>query len=116
MAVEGTDRTWNESIYHCLQADLLCMQSKNWTIFLLGDFNGHLQELDGADNVNGTKLQSFAMQNNLIIGNLMDTCDGKVTWSRGEQSSTIDYALIQDSTWYMVTHMTVDEDELGPLY
>ena len=56
MTVEGTVWTWNESIIQCLLSDLKHLQSKNWITVLLGNFIGHLQELDDADNVYGSQL------------------------------------------------------------
>lgn len=42
-------------------------------VLIMGDFNGHLEELDGKENGNGRLLRQLTEDLNLDIVNLRDT-------------------------------------------
>ncbi|KAG0431634.1 hypothetical protein HPB47_021574, partial [Ixodes persulcatus] len=50
-------------------------------ILIMGDFNGHLHELDGLEDENGRMIMQMAEDNTLEIVNLRASCEGQYTWN-----------------------------------
>lgn len=46
----------------------------------------------------------------LVIGNRLNCCQGTKTWSRGDQSSIIDFVILDNQLLHMVKDITIDED------
>ena len=58
-----------------------------------GDFNGHLQELDGADNTNGVMVREMAEEEELIILNCSWPGMNIPTWRCGQREFCLDLVL-----------------------
>ncbi|KAH6948251.1 hypothetical protein HPB50_023301 [Hyalomma asiaticum] len=79
-------------------------------VLLMGDFNGHLQALDGFQDFNGDLVDLTARDLNLEIANLRDDCEGEFTWCARNSRSCIDYVLMSPKLSRHVTSVTIDED------
>ncbi|KAH6941007.1 hypothetical protein HPB50_011999 [Hyalomma asiaticum] len=73
MAVSGTRLEANEALIECVYQDSECMASDR-EILILGDFNGHISELDGYTDANGNLLLQLAERLQLNIANLDPRC------------------------------------------
>ncbi|KAH6947304.1 hypothetical protein HPB50_018362 [Hyalomma asiaticum] len=76
----------------------------------MGDFNGHLQALDGFQDFNGDLVDLTARDLNLEIANLRDDCEGEFTWCARNSRSCIDYVLMSPKLSRHVTSVAIDED------
>lgn len=78
---------------------------------MVGDFNGHIGII-GQQNVNenGRKLLSLSEELNLTILNCDLECKGEVTWERGDQQSSIDFALVNSNFYKHFVEMIIDEE------
>ncbi|KAL3209273.1 hypothetical protein MRX96_009265 [Rhipicephalus microplus] len=75
----------------------------------MGDFNGHLQALDGFQDTNGELLLALARTLALDVLNLRPECEGQYTWSARNSRSCIDYVLATPALARRLTHMNIDE-------
>ena len=85
----------------------------NIPVILLGDFNGHLgflgkQPLDRTGNL----VLDIAEKYNMIILNGYPLCVGETTWSRGEQSSSIDFILCNQIMYEKFKEMHIDDEKI----
>lgn len=101
---DGNDRTMR-----CIAEDV-----KRWAtdrqVLLLGDFNGHIEPIDGYQDRNGELLLCCAQELRLEIANLRTDCEGETTWCARNARSTIDYALVSPRLAARITRMHIDED------
>lgn len=79
--LSGSHGERNHEIHECLSKDILELLGQ-WVVIILGDFNGHLNELDGRRDANGNRVLNLARSNDLMIGNVEGKCDGAITWTR----------------------------------
>ncbi|KAM7291590.1 hypothetical protein ISCGN_028163, partial [Ixodes scapularis] len=110
----GSQEEMNQKIYECLMQDIQELQGQH-EVIVLGDFNGHLEELDGKMDANSRRLMNLARRNNLVVSNLEEKCEGTVTWTARDQCSSIDYGLLSPGIYDRLTSMKIDEDGLGNL-
>ena len=63
---------------------------------------------------NGKKLETFVVENDLIVVNSKDLCSGTITRYRKtkdrEEQSVLDYFIVCKQFYNLVTKMTIDED------
>lgn len=70
---------------------------RNGDIFVVGgDFNGHLLELDGCQNVNGDIVKTLAEERELDILNLSWPGMNRPTWSGGGREFALDLILLNN--------------------
>lgn len=113
MATQGEISEWNQEIYRCLQKDLTEINT-NEPVMIVGDFNGHILEIDQREDMNGKQLKTFVELNNLNIGNISEKCKGKVTWQRNTQATTIDYIILNQNMDKIVSEIKIDDEgDLG---
>ena len=80
-------------------------------LLILGDFNGHVGFLGPQKiNKNGELLLDLIDKNNLILQNNHIDCIGEITWERGENKSTIDYIIVNNSLHNKFISMNIDEE------
>lgn len=105
---------WNKGIVECMQKDVLELikevGGKSLPMVIGGDFNAHIVELGGNEDRNGEMLKQLCERNDLSIGNLLPSCEGKTTWQRGTLSSTIDYILMNEEAKKLVKKIEIDEE------
>ena len=80
-------------------------------VVVVGDFNAHLEEIDGRKNWNGEKFRELLEEGRLINVNTTERCRGQYTWVRGDTRTTIDYVLADDKAWEKIKKMEVDEEK-----
>ena len=81
-------------------------------LILMGDFNGHIGIIGKQkENENGRILKDLANKYNLVITNLEENCEGINTWRRNDQTSTIDYILINQNMYNKMIKMKIDEEQ-----
>ena len=107
---------WNDLIEESLHSDLAQLNSEGHRIFLLGDFNGHINSQDGGSaivtaptNSNGQRVLNICSEHNLHILNTLPCCVGTWSWMRGTHKSVIDYALGDFSISSRITSFTIDD-------
>ncbi|KAM7301565.1 hypothetical protein ISCGN_017084 [Ixodes scapularis] len=76
----------------------------------MGDFNAHLDSLDGAMDAIGQELLEMADQFNLVKGNFQPKCEGFTMWSSENRKSCIDYAVTSPGLYDSLTRMVIDEE------
>ena len=60
-------------------------------VIIVGDFNGHINGLGyQKQDRNGDMILEWINNNNMVLLNLDDKCEGNITWQRNEQKSVID--------------------------
>ena len=81
-------------------------------VLLVGDFNGKAESFRqyGKPSSNGQLLDNLMEVTDMILLNDDKKCSGKITWSRGLQSSVIDYALCSTSMYAIIKSLHIDED------
>ena len=79
---------------------------------IAGDFNGHIRIL-GAQKINKNRslLNNFIEENNLVILNMEEECEGETTWEARNQRSVIDYILVNKKMYERFQNMKIDEDK-----
>lgn len=85
---------------------------ENEALVVLGDFNAHTGEIGYQDiDHNGKMIHEWFNEYDLILLNYDEKCTGEVTWTRGNQNSTIDYILVNETMYDKFISMTIDEDK-----
>ena len=93
--------TWNEKLHEKRESDIAELKQQGKRIALLGDFNGHIGEVNEQGQVlqadqQGNKLRDVWGRCGLLPANRMDICKGKWTRMSGTSKSEIDFVLIQE--------------------
>ena len=87
-------------------------QSIEGKYIIMGDFNGHIGIIGKQKlNENGKRVLKISECLNLNILNCDLDCEGEKTWERDDQSSTIDFALINKDFYKHFKNMIIDEKE-----
>lgn len=102
------DRAQNERLWGCLREDIRCLETEH-QVLLLGDFNGHLEDLGGVTDRNGQELLDTMDRHQLVLANLQHNCEGQVTWSSGDRSSAIDFAVMSPGLYEKLERLVIDE-------
>ncbi|KAH6945790.1 hypothetical protein HPB50_009948 [Hyalomma asiaticum] len=102
MAVSGTRLEANEALIECVASDR--------EILILGDFNGHISELDGYTDPNGNLLLWLAERLQLNIANLDPRCEGKYTGCARGSATSIDYVLVSHRLTRLLNSLHIDEE------
>ena len=111
--VDNVTSTKDNATY--LQNELLenigLLQHKFSNVLLLGDFNGKAAPFRNPEKAssNGNLIDNLVDATDMVLLNATDKCEGKVTWMRGVQQSTIDYAVCSQDLYPNVKSMLVDE-------
>ena len=112
-----TNRARNKGLWDKLQRKTEELQNMECKVMLVGDFNGHIgveredwQEW-GKVNENGRSPLKLVKKQNLQIANKSPKCEGKWIWSRGDQRSVVDFALMDNWIMAHMEQMTIDETQ-----
>lgn len=109
LSVAPNQHSENTNIVHCIRQDI-----ERWgqghEVLILGDFNGHIQELDGYTDHNGRLLLEMTQELSLEIANLRADCEGTYTWCARGLSSCIDYALVSPGLGKSLRNVHIDEE------
>lgn len=104
----GTD-AGNSRLVQCIREDVARWASQR-EVLIMGDFNGHLQALDGLRDTDGELLLTLARTPGLHILNLSPECEGQYTWCARNSRSCIDYELATPTLAHRPTRMDIDEN------
>lgn len=96
-----------------MQKDICDMDYK--MMIIGGDFNAHIMERGGKQDRNGDLMKELVENNSLEIGNLLEQCEGQITWQRKNQKSSIDFVLMNEEATMRTTKIKIDEEGLWSL-
>ncbi|KAM7313853.1 hypothetical protein ISCGN_003640 [Ixodes scapularis] len=99
----------NEATIACVTKDIKALE-KGRNILIMGDFNGHLHELDGWEDANGRRLLNLADEFQLELVNLRASCKGQYTWCARGSRTCIDYALVSSRLGKSLVGVSIDEE------
>ena len=106
---------WNRDLFEKVDAEIEELQEAGKEIFLVGDFNGHVEgkKQEGGSiyrgDMQGKRMQEAWERWKLTVINWTDKCEGKWTRMRNMQKSVIDYGLIQESCESRIKWMKIDD-------
>ncbi len=110
MSVQDKER--NENMETEIRKIIEKLEDEN--VILLGDFNGHVGYIGDQElNNNGNIVLNIQEQNNLILLNGDDKCEGTYTWNRDyrNQKSVIDYVFTNKPLYGHFINMKIDESQ-----
>ncbi|KAH7974038.1 hypothetical protein HPB49_008739 [Dermacentor silvarum] len=85
-----------------------CERGQRAEIIVVGDFNAHVENLDGCTDANDRLFLELAESAGLVITNLTEKCCGATTWSTWDRRSCIDYCLMTELMYGGLNNMVVD--------
>ena len=81
-------------------------------LIILGDFNAHLERLDGRKtDENGRMVLEWIDSWDLILLNGDEKCKGTYTWIRGNSKTAIDMVMVIRRMYEVCEEMIIDEDK-----
>ncbi|KAH7948527.1 hypothetical protein HPB52_024084 [Rhipicephalus sanguineus] len=89
----------------CVERDI---QTIGLPTIIIGDFNAHIEDLDGKTDRMGRYLLDWADKEGLVILNTSDKCVGKTTWAVSDKQTCIDYCLVSPILFPRVVGMSID--------
>ena len=79
---------------------------------VIGDFNGHLEELDGRkDDNNGKMVKEWINEYDLMLMNGDEKCEGTYTREQGNQKTAIDMVMVNRALYDKCKGMKIDEEK-----
>lgn len=102
-----------QELHNELIENIAQLQSQYQNIILVGDFNGKITDFRGTKthSSNGDLVGNLVEASDTTLLNTSSKCNGRITWSRGTQSSTIDYVICSDDMYEIIEKMIVDEEQ-----
>ncbi|KAH7975017.1 hypothetical protein HPB49_022834 [Dermacentor silvarum] len=104
----------NSQLVECLCGDIRRMANGK-ELLIVGDFNGHLSELDGYTDAKGDHLRHLAARLEVQIANLGPRCHGQYTWCAHGSVTCIDYALVSPRLSGLMQCLDIDEEGIHSL-
>ena len=102
----------NKALQTEIEKTMKKAKEKDEAILVLGDFNGHIGLLGHQkQNQHGKVILKWIEEDGLTLLNLDEKCEGVYTWSRGDQKSVIDYALVNRKMYNHFVEMKIDENK-----
>ena len=111
MSNDGKEQDISEEIVGTLLGEVARLQAQEHNILIVAHFNSRLNAFrgPGTNSRQGDLLSLLAECSPLNIVNCSDKCEGRITWWRGEQKSTIDYVLANEGTFGFISRMAIDK-------
>ena len=92
--------------------ETIIKNNKKECLMIIGDFNGHLEELDGRkDDVNGKMVMEWINEFDLMLMNGDEKCEGTITREQGEQKTAIDMVMMNRTLYDKTKGMKIDEEK-----
>lgn len=104
----------NDLTCACLVEDVDALLQHH-EVMTVGDFNGHIEELDGRTESNECRLIGLVERGGLVVDNGTPKYQGAITWASLGCHSSIDYALMTDHLFEALSYMIKDEDSTDNL-
>ena len=81
-------------------------------LIILGDFNAHLERLDGRKtDENGRMVLEWIDSWDLILLNGDEKCKGTYTWIRGNSKTAIDMVMVSKRMFEVCQEIIIDDDK-----
>ena len=81
-------------------------------LLIVGDFNGHLEELDGRkDDLNGKMVMEWIDKFDLTLMNGDEKCEGTITREQGDIKTAIDMVMMNRTLYEKCIGMKIDEEK-----
>ncbi|KAH7952342.1 hypothetical protein HPB52_022016 [Rhipicephalus sanguineus] len=109
LTVTNGQHDGNVRVMQCISEDIQRWGTDS-EVLILGDFNGHIQEIDGFLDFNGDLMQQCTRRHNLEVANLRPDCEGEFTWCARNSRTCIDYVLVSSRLACQVKHISIDEE------
>ena len=107
---EGSGADRNKKIRAKIEREIKENLSEN--LIVLGDFNAHLERLDGRKtDENGRMVQDWMDTYGLILLNGDEKCTGTYTWMRGDSKTAIDMVMVNRKLYGACEEMIIDENK-----
>lgn len=107
-SVDPGQKAENRRIAQCIAEDIQ-QWGFNREVLIIGDFNRHVQSIDGFQDHNGELMLHLADTFSLEVANLRPDCVGETTWSARNSRSCIDYILTSPILAAHLSRVHVDE-------
>ena len=110
---------WNENLFNLITLETIKLRRDGFTVLAMGDFNSRVGKIPGLEqnhpgtNNNAPMFLDFIQQANLVIVNTLPISRGLFTRFMGdssENSSLLDYGLIDGDHVSTVTSFIIDEN------
>ncbi|KAH7973190.1 hypothetical protein HPB52_022749 [Rhipicephalus sanguineus] len=95
----------NTETLACLEKDITQM---NRPVVVVGDFNAHIEALDGTTDRAGRLLLEWTERLGLTLLNATEKCMGRITWAVRGMSSCIDYCFLSPVLLPKLSYMSID--------
>ena len=80
-------------------------------LLILGDFNGHLEKLDGRkEDIKGRTALDWPTNFDLVLMNSDKKCEGTITREKENKKTAIDMVLMNRKLYEKFKSMKIDED------
>ncbi|MDJ1305866.1 MAG: reverse transcriptase domain-containing protein, partial [Candidatus Midichloria sp.] len=99
----------NRKMLECISRDVSEV-GEGSEIIIMGDMNAHIEDLDGYTDSTGSILLEMVEKHDLVLCNISQKCDGRITWETGSYHSTIDYVLMSHKIYSKLQIMKIDEE------
>ena len=107
---------WNQDLFQMISKEVNYLREKGFMVLAMGDFNTHVGEISGLEgnhpdvNRNFPMFSNFLSETNLVMINTLDICTGLFTRFKRDQTSLLDYGLIDGAHIQKVTSFNIDTD------
>lgn len=95
----------NTETLACLEKDITQI---NRPVVVVGDFNAHIEALDGTTDRAGRLLLEWTERLGLTLLNATEKCMGRITWAVRGMSSCIDYCFLSPVLLPKLSYMSID--------
>ena len=86
--------------------------NKKECLMIIGDFNGHLEDLDGRkDDKNGKMVKEWINEYDLMLMNGDEKCEGTFTREQGDNRTAIDMVMMNRALYDKCKGMKIDEEK-----
>ena len=107
---------WNHHLFQLITKEVVYLSQKGFMVLAMGDFNTHVGKIPGLEgnhpdtNRNFPMFNSFLTETDLVIMNTLPLCNGLFTRFKRDQTSVLDYGLIDGNHVQQVASFNIDTD------
>ena len=95
-----------------IDIESMIKNNKKECLMVIGDFNGHLEELDGRkDDKNGKMVKEWINEFDLMLMNGDEKCEGTFTREQGNLKTAIDMVMVNRALYDKCKGMKIDEEK-----
>ena len=100
------DKVRNAKIKKEVEKIIVQVKEEQQAVMILGDFNGHISGLGKQrEDETGRTVLEWINEHAMILLNMDDRCTGLFTWQRKDQTSAIDFVMMNNKcyAWFEET-------------